>query len=453
MQTPTPDLIFARGQMALSLAFHIVFAAAGVALPALMVAAELLHRRTGDQVYLELAHRWAKGTAILFAVGAVSGTALSFELGLLWPRFMAFAGAIIGMPFSLEGFAFFTEAIFLGIYLYGWERVTPRLHLLAGVAVSVSGAFSALFVVLANAWMNRPAGFRMMGGLPVDVDPAAAMFGPGWSVEVLHVLLSSYLATAVAMAAVHATFLLRAPGSRFHRAALGIAMTFAVPAALFQPISGDASARAVAVHQPAKLAALEGQFHTERGAPLRIGGWPDTASETTRYALEIPHGLSLLAFHDPDARVRGLDSFPPPRPPRYARGPRRLPDHGGVRIGSGAGGSLVGCRLGAQAAQAAGARAGREPPALGSNRGLRAARLPGARGGLGGHGGRAPTLDRLRGPAHRRRGDAGQRAGRSVRAGRRHVPEPGPGRGRAARAALPQDRGRACWMSPPCSVP
>src|SRR5436190_3458160 len=162
--------------MALSLAFHIVFAAVGVALPRLMVVAEMLYRRTRDDVYLELAHRWAKGTAILFAVGAVSGTVLSFELGLLWPRFMAFSGAIIGMPFSLEGFAFFTEAIFLGIYLYGWDRVSPRLHLVSGVAVSVSGAFSALFVVLANAWMNVPAGFRMVDGAPTDVQPLAAMF-------------------------------------------------------------------------------------------------------------------------------------------------------------------------------------------------------------------------------------------------------------------------------------
>ena len=136
------------------------------------------------------------------------------------------------------------------------------------------------------------------------------MFSPGWAVEVAHVLLSSYLATAVAVAAVHAAFLLRAPRSRFHRAALGIAMTFVVPAALLQPISGDFSARSVATRQPAKLAALEGQFHTERGAPLRIGGWPDPAARTTRYALEIPHGLSFLAFHDLDAEVRGLDSFP-----------------------------------------------------------------------------------------------------------------------------------------------
>ena len=153
------DLLAARSQMAMSLAFHILFAAAGVAMPLLMVLAEWRWQRTGDQSYLALTKRWSKGTAILFAVGAVSGTVLSFELGLLWPGFMKWAGAIIGMPFSLEGFAFFTEAIFLGIYLYGWNRVSPRMHLFAGVVVALSGAASALFVVIANGWMNTPTGF------------------------------------------------------------------------------------------------------------------------------------------------------------------------------------------------------------------------------------------------------------------------------------------------------
>src|SRR5215470_9096349 len=162
------DLLAARSQMAVSLAFHILFAVAGMAMPVLMVAAEIRWRRTGEAVYLDLTRRWARGTAILFAVGAVSGTVLSFELGLLWPRFMAEAGAIIGMPFSLEGFAFFTEAIFLGTYLYGWERVSPRAHLAAGAIVALSGAASAIFVVIANAWMNTPTGFRLMDGKPVN---------------------------------------------------------------------------------------------------------------------------------------------------------------------------------------------------------------------------------------------------------------------------------------------
>src|SRR5947209_3770849 len=184
-----PDLLAARSQMAVSLAFHIVFAIMGIAMPLMMVLAERRWQVTGHAIYLDLAKRWAKGTAILFAVGAVSGTVLSFELGLLWPRFMAIAGGVIGMPFSLEGFAFFTEAIFLGIYLYGWDRVSARVHLLSGLAVAVSGAFSAFFVVLANAWMNAPTGFRFVAGRALDVDPLAAMFSPGWASEVLHVLL------------------------------------------------------------------------------------------------------------------------------------------------------------------------------------------------------------------------------------------------------------------------
>jgi cytochrome d ubiquinol oxidase subunit I len=304
------DLDYARAQMAVSLGFHIVFAAVGVSLPALMTIAEWRHLRTGDAVYLELARQWAKGASILFAVGAVSGTVLSFELGLLWPRFMEFSGSIIGMPFSLEGFAFFTEAIFLGIYLYGRDRVSPRVHFASAVAVSVSGAASAFFVVLANAWMNTPVGFRLESGAAVDVEPVRAMFSPNAGTEVVHTLLSSYLATAAAMLAIHAWLLLRNPDSRFHRGACGIAGGMLAVTALLQPVSGDFSARAVARNQPAKLAALEGQFQTERGAPLRIGGFPDPSSRTTRFALEIPRGLSLLAFHDGDARVLGLAEFP-----------------------------------------------------------------------------------------------------------------------------------------------
>jgi cytochrome bd ubiquinol oxidase subunit I len=304
------DLLAARWLFGLSLAFHIVFAAVGVAMPLFMVIAEWRWRRTGSPAHLELARKWAKGTAILFAVGAVSGTVIAFELGLLWPRFMEFAGPIIGMPFSLEGFAFFAEAIFLGIYLYGWDRVSPGLHLASGVAVAVSGAASAFFVTLANAWMNVPAGFELAGGAAVQVRPFVAMFPPGWAHEVIHVLLSCYVATGFAVAGIHAFFLLRDPASAFHRAALRIALGVGAAAALLQPVSGDFSARQVAETQPVKLAALEGQFETVRGAPLRIGGIPDVERMETRWAIEIPRALSLLAFHDPDAEVKGLLAFP-----------------------------------------------------------------------------------------------------------------------------------------------
>jgi len=304
------DLLAARSQMAVSLGFHILFAVVGIAMPVLMVIAEARWRRTGDAMYLELAKRWAKGTAILFAVGAVSGTVLSFELGLLWPGFMRFAGAIIGMPFSLEGFAFFAEAIFLGVYLYGWDRISPRAHIAAGALVAVSGAASAVFVVIANAWMNSPAGFQLQNGTPVNVDPIAAMLTPATVPEVLHMVLAAYAATGFAVAGIHAFMLLRDHRNAFHRRALAVALVVGVPAAIVQPISGDVSARYVARWQPSKLAAMEGQFRTEAGAPLRVGGLPDVDAQRTRWAIEIPDGLSLLAFHDPHAVVRGLDAVP-----------------------------------------------------------------------------------------------------------------------------------------------
>ncbi|HEY4492197.1 MAG TPA: cytochrome ubiquinol oxidase subunit I, partial [Acidobacteriota bacterium] len=300
----------ARSQMALSLGFHIVFAIAGIAMPLMMLIAEIRWKRTGDAVYMELAKRWAKGTAILFAVGAVSGTVLSFELGLLWPKFMEAAGAIIGMPFSLEGFAFFTEAIFLGIYLYGWEKVSPRAHIFSGVVVALSGAASAVFVLIVNAWMNTPAGFRIVNGVFTDIDPIAAMKNPHALPESLHMILAAYAATGFAVAGIHAFMLLRDPRNVFHQHALKIAVLVGGIAAFLQPFSGDQLARAVARNQPVKLAAFEGHFDTEKGAAMRIGGLPDEESATTRYAIEIPYALSLLAFHDPHATVRGLKDFP-----------------------------------------------------------------------------------------------------------------------------------------------
>jgi cytochrome d ubiquinol oxidase subunit I len=312
------DLLAARSQMAMSLAFHIVFAAIGIAMPLLMVIAEWRWMRTKEEVYLTLAKRWAKGTAILFAVGAVSGTVLSFELGLLWPGFMGYAGSIIGMPFSLEGFAFFTEAIFLGIYLYGWNRVRPGAHLFAGLTVALSGALSGIFVVIANAWMNTPTGFRLVDGRPVDIDPIAAMMNPAAFSQTLHMTLAAYTATGFVVAGIHAFMLLRDPYNRFHKHALAIALAVGGVTAILQPLSGDILAKAVAQNQPVKLAALEGQFKTEAGAPLRIGGIPDAEAGVTRYAIEIPYALSILAYGDPNATVKGLNEFPADEHPPVA---------------------------------------------------------------------------------------------------------------------------------------
>jgi cytochrome d ubiquinol oxidase subunit I len=312
------DLLAARGQMAVSLAFHIIFAVAGIGMPLMMVIAEGAFLRSGIPEYRHLATRWAKGTAILFAVGAVSGTVLSFELGLLWPQFMKWAGPIIGMPFSLEGFAFFAEAIFLGVYLYGWNRVSRVAHLAAGGIVAVSGAASAIFIVIANSWMNTPTGFVLQDGKPVSIDPIRAMMNPLAFPEALHMVLAAYAACGFAVAGVHAWLLLQDRERRLNRYALQIALVTGGVAAILQPFSGDFLAGRVARTQPVKLASMEGQFPTTPGAPLRIGGIPRTNERRTTHALEIPYGLSLLAFRDPQAVVKGLNDFPPDNWPPVA---------------------------------------------------------------------------------------------------------------------------------------
>ena len=310
------DLLAARSQMAMSLGFHIIFAVVGMGMPALMVISEWRWYRTRDPVMLDLAKRWAKGTAILFAVGAVSGTVLSFELGLLWPTFMKHAGPVVSMPFSLEGFAFFTEAIFLGIYLYAWKRISAVAHLAAGVVVAISGALSGAFVVCANAWMNAPTGFTMTNGVLSDVDPIAAMFNDAAPAEVLHMMLAAYAATAAMVAGIHAYALLRGTlRPAFHRAAVQTALFVAVPAVLLQPLSGDFSARDVAKRQPMKFAALDAHLRTGP-AGLVIGGWVDEKTLTTRGAIEIPGAVSAVLHFDRNASIPGLDAVPvTDRPP------------------------------------------------------------------------------------------------------------------------------------------
>ncbi|MCB9682520.1 MAG: cytochrome ubiquinol oxidase subunit I [Alphaproteobacteria bacterium] len=311
------DLFAARSQMAMSLAFHIVFSIVGMGMPLLMVIAEGWWLRTGDVAARALAHRWAKGTAIMFAVGAVSGTVLSFELGLLWPTFMQFAGPIVGMPFSLEGFAFFFEAIFLGVYFYGWDRVKPVVHWVSGIGVWLSGMISGVFVVSANAWMNTPVGFAVDDATgEVTVDPVAAMFNPAFPSEALHMSMAALVSVGFLVAGIHAWYLLRTPASRFHERGLAVALGVAIVTGLLQPLTGHVAAEHIATHQPVKLAAAEALWETTPRAPLVVGGWPDAQAEHTTLALEIPGALSLLAFGDLDAPVQGLKATPPEdRPP------------------------------------------------------------------------------------------------------------------------------------------
>jgi cytochrome d ubiquinol oxidase subunit I len=305
------SLLAARLQMAVSLGFHILFAVAGMAMPLLMLLAEWRYLRSGRAEYRSLSERWAKGTAILFAVGAVSGTVLSFELGLLWPRFMLHAGPLVGMPFSLEGFAFFLEAIALGVYLYGRERVPRAVHFASGAVVAASGVASGVFVVAVNAWMNTPRGFRLLpNGDFADIDLVRAFFTPAFATQAAHMVCAAYSSIAFAVLGIHAFRLLRRPGSELHAAALRVVLPLAIVAAPLQAVTGDAAGKQLAVYQPVKLAAAEALFETARPAPLLVGGLPDMQARRVRFGVEIPSGLSLLAFGDPHAEVRGLEAFP-----------------------------------------------------------------------------------------------------------------------------------------------
>lgn len=296
--------------MGTSLAFHYVFASLGVGLPLLLVVVEGRWLRTRNRIDYDIARTWSRAMLLLFAIGAVSGTTLSFELGLLWPQFMQQAGAIVGIPFSAEGFAFFIEAIFVGIYLYGWDKVAPLTHWFCAIAIAVAGAASAMFVVSVNAWMNTPAGFALVAGKPVAVDLVRAFFNPAFWTEAVHTTLAAYVFAGFAVAAVAAWTSLRTPGEPRAAEALKIGMYVAALAIPLQIVAGDVSARFDAYNEPVKFAASEADFQTARGAPLLIGGIADAAARRVRGGIELPYLLSFLAFGDPQAEVRGLDAFP-----------------------------------------------------------------------------------------------------------------------------------------------
>jgi cytochrome d ubiquinol oxidase subunit I len=304
------DFIAARSQMALSLGFHIVFSCIGMVMPFFMAISHFYWLKTKDPVYKNITKAWSKGVAIFFATGAVSGTVLSFELGLLWPNFMKNAGPIFGMPFSLEGTAFFIEAIALGFFLYGWGKFNPWFHWFTGVVVGISGILSGILVVAANSWMNSPAGFNYVNGQYLNIDPMKAMFNAAWFEQALHMSIAAFAATGFAVAGVHAFMIIKRKNVKFHTKAFRIAIVFAAVAALLQPLSGDISARDVAKRQPAKLAAMEAHFKTEKFSPLIIGGIPDTKTKEVNYAIQIPGLLSFMTYDDFNAEVMGLDKIP-----------------------------------------------------------------------------------------------------------------------------------------------
>ncbi len=297
----------ARAQMGLSLGWHIVFACLGVGFPALILIAEWrgIH---GDADAMRLARTWAKVAGVLFAVGAVSGTILSFEMGLLWPRLMGEFGAVFGLPFALEGFAFFIEAIFLGIYLHAWDRLSPMRHLASGIPVAVAGVASAFFVVTANSWMNDPQGFTMVNGRVTNPQPLVAMFNKATPVETIHMILAAFMVTGFLVASVYAAARLRGRSDRYHRVGLILPLIVATVITPAQIVVGDIAAREVADNQPIKLAAMEGIGQTEVGAGEHIGGI--FINGQLQFAIVLPHVLAFLAKGDPNATVAGLDSVP-----------------------------------------------------------------------------------------------------------------------------------------------
>ena len=312
----------ARQLQALSLAVHIPLVCFGIAFPSMVLFAESRYLRTGDELYRTLAKRWSKVMLTLFAVGVVTGTILTFEFGLLWPDFVASFGNVFGLGFALEGFSFFLEAIFIGIYVYGWDRLAPRTHFLSGIPIAIAGVAGSTFVISVNAWMNHPGGFRIENGKAVDVHPWSALFGNSflWH-EIVHMYLAAYIVVGFLVAGWYAWCFLQGRFGRYERAALAIPLAAAALVAPVQILVGDWAARVVTEKQPVKLAAIEGLEHTTKGAPEHLLGWYQDGE--VKYGIKIPKLLSLLAKHDPNATIKGLDTVAPrDRPPvnieRYA---------------------------------------------------------------------------------------------------------------------------------------
>ena len=308
-------LLEARQMQALSFAVHIPLVCFGISFPVMVLFMEWLGHRTGDRLYLTLARRWTKVMAVLFGVGVITGTVLSFEMGLLWPNFTGTFGSVFGLGFAIEGFSFFMEAIFIGIYVYGWGRLSARWHLLSGIPVVLTGFTGSLMVIAVNAWMNHPGGFRLVAGKVVDVHPFRALFENSylWH-ELVHMYVAGYIVTGFLVAGWYAFCRVRGRWGRYERTALAVPLTIAALAAPVQILVGDWAARDVAETQPIKLAAIEGLYKTTRGAPEHVLGW--FTDNQLKYGIAIPHLLSILAFHSWNATVRGLESVPASqRPP------------------------------------------------------------------------------------------------------------------------------------------
>jgi cytochrome d ubiquinol oxidase subunit I len=308
-------LLQARQMQAMSFAVHIPLVAFAISFPAMVLFVEWLGLRTDDRLYATLARRWSRVMVALFAVGVITGTVLSFEMGLLWPNFTATFGSVFGLGFAIEGFSFFLEAIFIGIYVYGWGRLSPHAHLLSGIPIVITGFTGSWMVISVNAWMNHPGGFELRRGGVVHVNPWGALFDNSylWH-ELIHMYIAGYIVSGFVLAGVYAFGRLRGRWGRYERTALAIPLTIAALAAPVQVLVGDWSAREVTSTQPTKLAAFEGLYQTTNGAPEHLLGW--YTDRQVKYGIEIPHLLSLLSDHSWSAKVEGLAAVPADqRPP------------------------------------------------------------------------------------------------------------------------------------------
>ncbi|MGJ7911190.1 cytochrome ubiquinol oxidase subunit I [Neobacillus sp. LXY-1] len=301
-------VFFSRVLTELTLSFHIIYATIGVGIPLMIMIAQWVGIKKQDEHYILLARRWTRGFVISVAVGVVTGTAIGLQLSLLWPNFMELAGNVIALPLFMETFAFFFEAIFLGIYIYTWDRFeNQKKHLLLLIPVALGASFSAIFITIVNAFMNAPQGFDLFKGQLVNVSPIVAMFNPAMPTKVAHVLATAYMTSAFILASIGAFRLLKGSNHIYHKKALLLTMKLGFVFSIATAVIGDFSGKYLAEYQPEKLAAAEWHFETEEGAPLILYGVLDNGD--VKYALKIPFGLSFLAHSNPTAEVIGLDRF------------------------------------------------------------------------------------------------------------------------------------------------
>ncbi len=310
-------LLLARIQFAFTIAFHIIFPSFTIGLSAYIATLEIMWIRTGRPHYHTLARFWTKIFAVSFAMGVVSGIVLSYQFGTNWSRFSEVAGNIIGPLMGYEVLtAFFLEATFLGIMLFGWNRVPPWLHVFSSIAVATGTALSAFWILAANSWMHTPVGFTIEDGIVVPTDWLQIIFNPSFPYRFLHMLNAAYLTTSFVVLAVGARYLVSGLRPDEAKTMLRMGVAFAAIAAPLQLVIGDLHGLNTLKHQPMKIAAMEGHWDGSKPGDFTIIAWPDEAAEMNRFEIAIPRGSSIVLTHDPNGLFPGLKDVPPEdRPP------------------------------------------------------------------------------------------------------------------------------------------